>query len=72
LSLVADENFDGQIVELLRSEGHDVLFIAESYSSIGDKDVLRKSLQADALRVTADRILASLYFARDWRTPGYS
>jgi Domain of unknown function (DUF5615) len=43
LKIVADESIDKQIVDRLRSDGHDVLFIAEFDPGIEDEAVLLRS-----------------------------
>lgn len=40
MNLVADEGVDRQIVNLLRSEGHDVVYVAELSPGIPDAEVL--------------------------------
>lgn len=40
MNLVADESVDRQIVEGLRRQGYNVLYIEEMSPSISDKDVL--------------------------------
>jgi len=47
--IVADENVDRQMVERLRLDGHEVLFIAELAPGIDDETVLGHSRQANAV-----------------------
>jgi predicted nuclease of predicted toxin-antitoxin system len=63
LKIVADENVDQQIVDRLRSDGHDVLFTAEVEPGINDDAVLLKSRESNAVLVTADKDFADSYFA---------
>jgi predicted nuclease of predicted toxin-antitoxin system len=62
VKIVADESVDGQIVDGLRAQGHDVFSIAESDPGIDDDVVLSRSVTADALLVTADKDLGELVF----------
>ena len=58
MNIVADESVDKQIVERLRVDGHDVLFIAELDPGIDDETVLGHSRQANAVLLTT-KILES-------------
>jgi hypothetical protein len=60
--VVADENIDQQIVDRLRLDGHDVLFIGEVDPGIDDDTVLLKSRDSSALLVTADKDFGELVF----------
>ena len=62
MKIVADENVDQQIVDRLRSDGHDVLFIAELDPGIDDDAVLRKSRESSAVLLTADKDFGELVF----------
>ena len=59
---MADENVDKEIVDRLRAEGHDVLFIAEDNPGIDDQTVLDRSLQTGAVLLTADKDFGDLVF----------
>ncbi len=45
MNLVADEGVDRPIVNRLREEGHDVLYIAELEPGMDDEDVLARRRQ---------------------------
>ena len=62
MKIVADENVDRQIVDRLRSDGHEVFFIAELDPGIDDDAVLLKSRELSALLVTADKDFGELLF----------
>ena len=62
MKIVADENVDKQIVDRLRADGHDVLFIAELNPGTDDGTVLRDSRQANAILLTADKDFGELVF----------
>jgi predicted nuclease of predicted toxin-antitoxin system len=66
MNLLADENIDRQIVERLRQDGHDVLYIAEVEPSIPDKIVFDRANEKLALLVTADKDFGEIVF-RDKR-----
>ncbi len=59
---VADESVDRQIVEALRAEGHDVVYIAELDPGLPDDAVLDLSRTGDAVLVTADKDFGELVF----------
>lgn len=62
MNLLADESVDRQVVERLRLEGHDVLYIAEMEPGITDDAVLGKANEQGALLVTADKDFGELVF----------
>ncbi|HVF59333.1 MAG TPA: DUF5615 family PIN-like protein [Thermoanaerobaculia bacterium] len=64
MNLVADESVDRPIVERLRHDGHDVVYIAELAPSIADQEVLRQADGRGALLVTADKDFGELIFRR--------
>lgn len=66
MNLLADESVDRQIVERLRQDGHEVLYIAEMEPSIEDDVVLERANERSALLVTADKDFGELVF-RDQR-----
>ena len=62
MNLLADEGVDRAVVERLREDGHDVLYVAELSPSIPDDDVLRQANDRGALLVTADKDFGELVF----------
>ncbi|MDA3937889.1 MAG: DUF5615 family PIN-like protein [Spirochaetia bacterium] len=52
---IADEGIDKQIVDSLRFAGFSVLYIAEDFPGINDKQVLEISNQNKSLLLTADK-----------------
>ena len=62
MNLLADEGVERQIVERLRQDGHDVLYIAEMQPGIADERVLAEANQRDALLMTADTDFGELVF----------
>lgn len=55
MNFVADEGVDGLIVEKLREDGHDVLYIAEQKSGALDEIVLAVANQGDRILMTRDK-----------------
>ena len=62
MNLVADEGVDRQIVEQLRQDGHDVIYIAELLPSITDDEVLQQANDRDATLLTADKDFGELVY----------
>jgi predicted nuclease of predicted toxin-antitoxin system len=70
LKIVADENVDRQIVERLRADGHEVLYIAELHPGINDESVLDHSRRANAVLLTADKDFGELVFRQHFVESG--
>lgn len=62
MNLVADESVDRPIVERLRRQGHDVIYIAELEPSITDDAVLDHANQRRAVLLTGDKDFGELVF----------
>lgn len=62
MHIVADESVDLQVVQGLRRDGHDVLYIAESAAGISDDQVLAIANGRNALLLTADKDFGELIF----------
>ncbi len=62
MNLLADESVDGPIVEQLRQDGHDVLYVAEMEPSIPDEVVLQRANEHHALLVTEDKDFGELIY----------
>ncbi len=62
MNLLADESIDKPIVDRLRQDSHNVLYIAELDPSIDDDTVLRRANQNGALLITADKDFGELVF----------
>ena len=54
MKLVADEGVDRPIVDRLREEGHDVLYIAELEPGMDDEEVLARATSTEAVLLTTD------------------
>ena len=66
MNLFADENVDRQIVEQLRFDGHEVLYVAELEPSIPDNIVFDRANERSALLLTEDKDFCEIVF-RDGR-----
>lgn len=62
MMLFADESVDRQIVERLRQEGHDTVYVAELSPSITDDQVLQEANTRNALLLTEDKDFGELVF----------
>jgi len=62
MNLLADESVDRPIVERLRDDGHEVVYVAELSPSIADDEVLQKANDCLALLLTADKDFRELVF----------
>jgi predicted nuclease of predicted toxin-antitoxin system len=62
VNLLADESVEGQVVERLRQDGHDVIYVAELAPSIVDEEVLHQANARGAVLVTADKDFGELVF----------
>jgi len=64
VNLVANEGVDRPVVERLRRDGHEVVYVAELSPSITDEEVLQQANVRSAVLLTADKDFGS----RGWRT----
>ena len=62
MNLLADESVERPVVDRLRQDNHDVVFVAELAPSITDDDVLRNANDRSAVLVTADKDFGELVF----------
>lgn len=62
MNVLADEGVDRSIVEQLRADGHDVVYIAELSPSITDEEVLDLANTRGALLITADKDFGEIVF----------
>lgn len=70
MNLLADESIDWPIVERLRSDGHQVWYVAEMDPGIPDEAVLELANQQVALLLTADKDFGELVFRQRRLAPG--
>jgi predicted nuclease of predicted toxin-antitoxin system len=62
VNLFADESVDRPVVERLRRDSHDAVYVAELAPSITDDEVLREANARSAVLVTADKGFGELVF----------
>lgn len=62
MNFLADENVDQQIVDQLRKNGHNVLYVIEMEPGISDDEVLARANRRGALLLTADKDFGELIF----------
>lgn len=62
MNFLADESVDYQIVERLRLEGHEVLYVAEMEPSIPDDLVMQRANEHFALLLTEDKDFGELVY----------
>lgn len=62
MNFIADEGVDAQIVSRLRSEGHQVWYVAEMLSGASDTIVLDIANREQAVLLTADKDFGDLVF----------
>jgi predicted nuclease of predicted toxin-antitoxin system len=65
VNLFADGNVDRQIVERLRADGHNVVFITEVAPSMDDDDILNWANREQALLITADNDFGELVYRQN-------
>lgn len=70
LLILADESVNLKIVKILRTQGFEVLAIAELQPSMSDAAVLQLSLDSQALLLTEDRDFGEWVFAHKAPTSG--
>lgn len=64
IKLLADENVEGRVIALLRSEGYSVLSIQETQSGIADETVLEMAVSSATILLTADSDFGKLHFQK--------
>lgn len=62
MKLVADEGVDSAIVDRLRRDGHQVVYIAEFEPGLDDEHVLALATEDEALLITPDKDSGELVF----------
>lgn len=62
MKFLGDENLDWQIVERLRLDGHEVLYVVEMQPGIPDDKVLNLANNESAILLTSDKDFGELVF----------
>ena len=70
MKLLADAGVDRQIVDRLRKEGHQVLYIAEMQHGLTDDEILEISNREEILLITTDKDFGELIFRQHRITSG--
>ena len=67
LQFLADESCDFAAVRALRTEGFDVLSVAEAMAGADDESVIALSLRDNRILLTEDKDFGQLVFAAGFR-----
>lgn len=70
MRLLADENIDAPIVHWLRSQGHDVAWIAEQRAGATDQFILDEARKENRMFLTRDRDFGELVFRLGQKAAG--
>jgi predicted nuclease of predicted toxin-antitoxin system len=62
MNFLADEGVDFPVVQRLRSDGHEVLYVAEMDPGISDEKVLAVANERNTLLLTADKDFGELVY----------
>ena len=69
MRLLADENFPRSAVQMLRSHGHDVLWITEETRGIDDRAVLSRATSERRILLTLDKDFDELVYRNKLKAP---
>ena len=69
MRLLADENFPRSAVQMLRSHGHDVLWIMEETRGIDDRAVLSRATSERRILLTLDKDFDELVYRNKLKAP---
>lgn len=70
MKIVADEGLDRQIVDGLRADGHDVVYIAELRPGIPDTEIFAEANRDGRLLISADKDFGELVYRNRLITTG--
>jgi predicted nuclease of predicted toxin-antitoxin system len=62
MNLLADESVDQPIIDRLRQDGHDVVYMTELSPSVSDDEVLRQANSRSSLLLTGDKDFGELVY----------
>jgi predicted nuclease of predicted toxin-antitoxin system len=62
MNFLADEGVDFPVVQRLRSDGHEVLYVAEMDPGVSDEKVLAAANDMDAMLLTTDKDFGDLVY----------
>ena len=64
IQLLADENVEGRVIRLLRSEGYNVTSIQETQGGVADENVLETAVSSATVLLTGDSDFGKLHFQK--------
>ncbi len=64
IQLLADENVEGRVIQLLRNEGYKVTSIQETQSGVADETVLKTAVSSATVLLTGDSDFGRLHFQK--------
>ena len=70
MTFFCDEGVERPVVEQLRADGHEVVYVAELDPGLSDDDVLEEARRRDAPLVTLDKDFGELVFRQGRATAG--
>ena len=70
MRITADEAVDRPVVDHLRRDGHEVVYVAEEAAGISDDEILRRAHEEGRLLLTADKDFGELIFRRGATSSG--
>ncbi|HEY6170845.1 MAG TPA: DUF5615 family PIN-like protein [Candidatus Kapabacteria bacterium] len=68
--IIADENISSSLIKALRENGFEVVSVKEEFSGMGDKDILKMSLQPPPIILTEDKDFGDLIFSEHQESVG--
>ncbi len=70
MKILADENIEREIIEVLRETAYDVLSVKESYIGSSDEEVLQIAEKENAIILTNDKDFGELVFRYSLKSRG--
>lgn len=64
INILADENVEGRVIRLLRSEGYSVTSIQETQGGVADETALETSVASATVLLTEDGDFGKLHFQK--------
>lgn len=70
MKFIVDENIGFRIVEFLRAEKHDILYVAEKIKSFDDISILKIAFKEKRILITKDKDFGDLVFRKNFPHSG--
>lgn len=70
MKFVADENISFRVVEFLRMEKHNVLYVTEKIKSFDDVSILEIAVKEKRILITKDKDFGNLVFGKNFPHSG--